>query len=257
MIYTDLQVNMHYNMEDLAEHIAYTLNHHENLKLALAYLDPQGRSSIDHWTDTNFYADHNTFGNQYCCCNHPIQIEYRAMHKETGDTLTLGSKCIKKFFNKTIIKKFKRAKDLHDNPNSKHCETCIKKLPDSHVAKFPNGQQGNGKHYHIKCFQPIARKLDQARKRARELAKEEVLLQQVRHKTFLETIKADRLERKQPFFPRREVVELCKILDKPMRFGKYRNKTIGQVYFTDRDYLCWCFEIDKHAKDIQYIFHHE
>ena len=104
-------MTINYTYSNLKEFISYVPgDHHGNLMKVLAYLDPDGNPSFKNWTDTNFYQVH---GQSQCCCEHDIIYEFRIAHKTTGDTMSIGSSCIKLFSNKMYLhtEKLKRMAD--------------------------------------------------------------------------------------------------------------------------------------------------
>ena len=140
----------HYTYDFLQTVIPYVYgDFHGNLMKALAYLDPNGDSSFSNWTVMNFLGEGLI---SQCCCSHDIQYEFRIAHTTTGDTVSIGSKCIKLFDNETYLytERLKRMADT----NNHFCalEGCKgSKVRKSIVEKYP----GQTKHYHSKCL-PLA-----------------------------------------------------------------------------------------------------
>ena len=146
------QTPSNYTYSNLKDFISYVPgDHHGNLMKVLAHIDPNGNPSFKNWTTTNFYQEH---GLSKCCCEHDIIYEYRIAHKTTGDTMSIGSKCIKLFSNKMYLhtEKLKRMA----NPDNHFCalEGCEgPKLQKTVVDRYPNPP--SGQHYHAKCL-PLA-----------------------------------------------------------------------------------------------------
>ena len=114
----------------------------------LAHLDPNGNPSFKNWNIIDFYKEHMR---SKCCCEHDIVYEYRIVHIATGDTMSIGSSCIKLFSNEMYLhtEKLKRIA----NPNNHFCalEGCEgRKLQKTVVDRYPNPP--SGKYYHAKCL---------------------------------------------------------------------------------------------------------
>jgi hypothetical protein len=137
---------MNYNHNSLIDNIEYSGDLHDNLKKALAFVDPGDDNLISNWEITDYF---NSQGATRCSCSHEITYEYRIRHKETSETLSIGSQCIKKFSN-DMFRRANRIRRIAD-PNNHYCQAsgCEgPKVQQSIIDQFPDKTA----YYHKKCL---------------------------------------------------------------------------------------------------------
>lgn len=140
---------MNYTFDFLNAHVDYVLgDHHRNLLKALAWVDPGGSSSFKNWDVVDSATERDTL----CCCSHRIKNVFSIIHKTTGDTMEMGSRCIKRFEDKEKNSKVNRLLNLLKNENIKYCAKldCDSKtrVRQSVVDQFPDQKE----FYHKKCL---------------------------------------------------------------------------------------------------------
>jgi hypothetical protein len=101
----------------------------ENLKMALAFADPDGSDAYDNWDDTSTLRDMKDTTSACCCGNTSIRYVSTIKHKKTQDTMEIGSKCIGKFSPKMKSAAQKRVRRLHGlQAGNKYCRICDRKI---------------------------------------------------------------------------------------------------------------------------------
>jgi len=139
-------MSLHHTFQSLSAVVKYKKgDYHGNLIKALEYIDPNGSSDICMWTVIGVDSDKDT----KCCCSHAIKNVFTIKHNITGDTMEIGSKCIKQFSNdKEVGKQVNLILRKHKNPDAKYCESCDRKVSKPIVDQFPDKK----KYYHISCL---------------------------------------------------------------------------------------------------------
>ena len=134
-----------------------------NLKRALAWVDPNNSESIDNWdVDRSFGGSDKGYYGKGCVCGKDILYEWRIKHKETQDTMEIGSVCIGKFFDADAVKFVANAKTLMEKPNAKFCPMCHRKVRDSVVEQYPDEDEVYCKSCYKKKLFEKKRKLHNA-----------------------------------------------------------------------------------------------
>lgn len=118
----------------------------DNLKRALAWVDPNNSQSFDNWDIEIFMIDKKDY-EEGCVCGHTIRYEHRIRHKEIGDTMEIGSHCIDRFSDE--IKRKRMAMSRHIlNLDCTYCKKCERKIPQKTIDKFPDEEI----LYHKSCW---------------------------------------------------------------------------------------------------------
>jgi hypothetical protein len=137
---------IHYTYAILKKFIPYNKSNRENLLDALRFIDPDNDDNYNRWCiDTDYLVENKKYGSTKCCCSHDITREFKAIHKITRDSLTIGCVCFNKFspkIKKQISKMLKKKK----NPDAKFCFVCDRKLIKGNIE----GKDGNS--YHKTCY---------------------------------------------------------------------------------------------------------
>lgn len=144
----------HHTHTDLCELVNYIKgDYHENLKKCLKYID--GKSwSFDNWDACDEPQTINKIASK-CICSHDINEQNFIKHKITGDILTVGSRCIKRFCDNQELKdNLNLIQKKRKNPNAKYCARCNKKVNDK-ISAEQNEENG---YYHKSCITGIYNK---------------------------------------------------------------------------------------------------
>jgi len=140
----------HYYYKNLKSKIKYGGSAHENLRQVLMYVDPQKIVNYKNWEDTGMAFEDKNYLSR-CCCDHKIRYIHIVKHKKTGDTLEIGTTCIKKFrpddekAKAEVDKRVRRIKK-----GGIYCEKCDGTVSQKIVDEFK--KQGMTKFYHKKCL---------------------------------------------------------------------------------------------------------
>jgi hypothetical protein len=139
-----------YTYEELRGLIQYTTDCNTNLRLVLAYLDPDNSDSYDNWKLSG-HVEKDICNN--CACSHDIQNNFMVKHNTSGDILIIGSSCVSKFSDKMRKDVNRHLRRLNDNTDSKYCEfsECNKKITKAVVEQF----RGQTNFYHKACLSHV------------------------------------------------------------------------------------------------------
>ena len=154
---------MYYSPHILSQEVKNynSYDYYTKLKKVLEHLDPNNSDSYENWDLIIGYL--REYESPYkCSCSHMINYELRIKHKTTGDIISIGSKCIEKFFPNYVYYKATLIINKYKNPNKKFCEHCEKRVNDSIVHEF----KFQSEFYHKKCLKikfdkcPICKKFE-------------------------------------------------------------------------------------------------
>ncbi len=117
----------HWTFVDLQEVVVYEHNDFKgNLRRAMAYIDPQGRDDHNLWHNVKYTNGDDVRVEGNCCCGHDIVHHYTIEHRDTMDTMTIGSSCIRKFHNKKMDSAVRDSVNSRQWPNRVVCPLCDK-----------------------------------------------------------------------------------------------------------------------------------
>ena len=142
-----------YTYDMLVGLLEYSGDCNTNLRLVLAYLDPDNSDSYDNWLLLGPVAEEFEIN---CACSHEIQNNFKIIHKTTGDMVIIGSSCVSKFSTEMRIAVGRHVRRLNDNTGAKYCSApdCNKKINQSVVIQYPTQE----KHYHKSCLDKVFKK---------------------------------------------------------------------------------------------------
>jgi hypothetical protein len=139
----------HYTYLDMKDVIDYGSDYNKNLRMVLAYLDPDHTDSYDNWED----MDQAISTDARCVCKMEIVHVHGVRHTITGNTLDIGSSCIGKFSPQMKKDANRRVYRLH-HPDNVYCAHCDKTVSKTGVEKY----DGMENHYHSKCLKETFQK---------------------------------------------------------------------------------------------------
>jgi flagellar biosynthesis GTPase FlhF len=142
-----------YTYDMLFDLLEYACDCNTNLRLVLAYLDPDNSNSYDNWILSDEVVVETEIN---CACSHEIQNNFKIKHKTTGDMVIIGSSCVSKFSKEMHIAVGRRVRRLKDTTGAKYCSDpdCNKKINKSVVIQYPTQE----KHYHKSCLDKVFKK---------------------------------------------------------------------------------------------------